>query len=96
MVTLSCGAPNEETTDCAPFKCDPLSGTCKESCTSVRDCPSGYVCTLEGACERKPTEKAEDASGCGLAGGAPGAPARGSLFVAALLALAAARRRARL
>ena len=94
---LGCPPASGETTDCAPFKCDPATGTCKESCTSVRDCPEGYVCTLGGSCEHKPKETAQDESGCGLAPASrDDAPPVPALLAIASIAIAAARRRARL
>jgi hypothetical protein len=70
---LACPVVTPAVIDCAPFKCDPRVGTCKESCTTVRDCPTSYVCTPEGKCEKRPEEHAEDDTGCAI-GNANGRP----------------------
>lgn len=35
---------------CSPYLCDGLSSTCPNSCTSIADCASGYVCSTGNEC----------------------------------------------
>ncbi len=39
------------TDSCAPYNCNPVSGTCHERCRSVDDCSPPNICTPSGECE---------------------------------------------
>ncbi|AUX45251.1 uncharacterized protein SOCE26_067320 [Sorangium cellulosum] len=86
--------------ECSPFACDAETGGCVERCVSINDCAEGYVCDLSGGCVRLPADRSFfDTSSCALARAPSGASGRGAaplglLLLAALPALAAARRRA--
>ncbi len=52
--------------DCAPFLCNPETGTCREVCGNSEDCGSGAVCNeVSKVCEASPVETPSDDSGCG-------------------------------
>ena len=36
---------NGRSENCAPFQCEPVSGTCREVCRSTQDCAAGFVCS---------------------------------------------------
>lgn len=57
------GNPDGTTTDCAPFKCE--GSTCKESCGSVDDCVSGFVCDAASHCVATSTSSDGAGAGCG-------------------------------
>ncbi|WP_437670256.1 kelch repeat-containing protein [Sorangium sp. So ce131] len=86
--------------ECSPFTCDAATGSCKETCDSINDCAAGYVCDLARACAPLPPDRQFfDTTSCALARAPSGASGRGArplglLLLAALPALAAARRRA--
>ncbi|WP_437506874.1 kelch repeat-containing protein [Sorangium sp. So ce1099] len=89
--SVTCPAP--EGVDCAAYRCDQASGSCKSECSSLDDCAPRFVCNLLGHCvEPPPAPRA--AGGCSAA---PGRHAPSATYAAgvALVALAAARRRRR-
>jgi hypothetical protein len=62
------GNPDGTTTDCAPFKCE--GSVCKESCASVDDCVSGFVCDGQNHCVAAQDSGASGAGcGCRVAAG---------------------------
>jgi MYXO-CTERM domain-containing protein len=54
--------PDGTTSDCSPFKCE--GSVCKDTCASVKDCVSGYVCNGSGVCAA-PSSGPADSGGCG-------------------------------
>jgi hypothetical protein len=90
-----CASPDSQARaieDCAPYRCDQVSGTCKESCASLRDCAPGTACNLSGHCVRPPPAVTP---GCDAGrAAATAAPWRACLGAIALALLAATRRRA--
>lgn len=83
--------PDGTTTDCTPFKCE---GTgCKDSCASVKDCVSGFVCDAAQTCVA-PSRASPSPEGCGCRVG--GAREYEQFWVLAIgLCAAALRRRQR-
>ncbi|WP_437953236.1 kelch repeat-containing protein [Sorangium sp. So ce296] len=91
--TASSACPEQVSVPCVAYRCDPQSGTCRQSCASIDDCLSGYVCNLRGHCVPAPPAP-EAASGCS-AGPGRAAPVAACAAGALLLALGVARRRRR-
>jgi MYXO-CTERM domain-containing protein len=85
------GNPDGTTTDCTPFKCE--GSVCKDSCASVDDCVSGFVCDAASHCVAASQGSGSSGAGCGCraAGGRP----QSSLLLTVLAASLAARRRRR-
>lgn len=73
---------------CAPFRCDPSLGACREICNTSDDCLGGNVCAPTKACVAPAPEPA-DAGGCGYGGRG----AHGAVWLVALAALAMRRSR---
>ncbi|WP_437335169.1 kelch repeat-containing protein [Sorangium sp. So ce394] len=91
--TASSSCPAQVSVPCVAYRCDPQSGACRQSCVSMDDCLSGYVCNLRGHCVPAPPAP-EAASGCS-AGPGRAAPVAACAAGALLLALGVARRRRR-
>ncbi|WP_437937922.1 kelch repeat-containing protein [Sorangium sp. So ce341] len=91
--TASSACPAQVSVPCVAYRCDPQSGACRQSCASMDDCLSGYVCNLRGHCVPAPPAP-EPASGCS-AGPGRAAPVAACAAGALLLALGVARRRRR-
>jgi MYXO-CTERM domain-containing protein len=82
--------PDGTTSDCAPFKCE--GSVCKDTCASVKDCVSGYVCNAAKACVA-PSSGSDASGGCACRA-AGGNTKRAPLWLS-LLALTAAALRGR-
>ncbi len=54
--------------NCAPFLCDPSSGTCRTSCGSAADCKTGYECNSDGRCARPFPVSQPNGCGCTVPG----------------------------
>ncbi|WP_437998585.1 kelch repeat-containing protein [Sorangium sp. So ce185] len=91
--TASSACPAQVSVRCVAYRCDPQSGACRQSCASIDDCLSGYVCNLRGHCVPAPPAP-EAAPGCS-AGPGRAAPVAACAAGALLLALGVARRRRR-
>jgi hypothetical protein len=86
------GNPDGTTTDCTPFKCE--GSVCKDSCASLDDCVSGFVCDAANRCVAPSSGSGNDgACGCRVAGG--GTRQRAPLLFLLLGLSAAARGRRR-
>jgi MYXO-CTERM domain-containing protein len=83
------GNPDGTTTDCAPFKCE--GSVCKDSCASVDDCVSGFVCDAASHCISA-SSSGSSPSGCGCRA-AGGGTEKTPLLLLLLGLTAAARRR---
>ncbi|XXX77099.1 kelch repeat-containing protein [Sorangium sp. So ce134] len=91
----SCAGPSSEArevVDCAPYHCDPISGACKDRCSSLQDCVPGHACDFSGHCVRPPPHAASP--GCSAGPAAVAGAVRGGLGAVVLALLAAAQRRA--
>ncbi|MGK4008027.1 kelch repeat-containing protein [Sorangium sp. So ce1036] len=90
-----CASPDSqarEIVDCAPYRCDQASGSCKDTCSSLHDCAPGTACNLSGHCVRPPPPSI---AGCSVGRAAATAASwRTCLGAIALALLAATRRRA--
>jgi MYXO-CTERM domain-containing protein len=84
--------------DCAPYRCNESTGTCRETCTATPDCVPGFVCDPDvRTCAKAATSEApaEDSGcGCRTAGGPDSGRYAGALLLAGM-ALALRRRRQR-
>ena len=78
--------------DCGAFKCE--DNVCRTSCSSVNNCVTPNVCSLEGLCVPPPTVAPSDVSVFGCAQAPGRGDARAALGLVAL-ALLAGRRRCR-
>ncbi|WP_437647215.1 Kelch repeat-containing protein [Sorangium sp. So ce362] len=91
----SCAVPSSEAREivaCAPYHCDPASGTCKVTCSSLQDCVPGHACDFSGHCVRPPPAANP---GCSVAPAVAAAGASwGGLGAVVLALLAVAQRRA--
>jgi MYXO-CTERM domain-containing protein len=81
--------PDGTTTECAPFKCE--GSVCKDSCASVDDCVSGFVCDAASHCVAA-SGSTSSGAGCGCRV-ADGRPERTPLWLLLLGVSLAARRR---
>jgi Kelch motif len=88
----------EDISGCSNFACLPESGQCKDTCTDVDDCVSGYVCNPVGQCiDAIPNASTLDQSGCRAASSESTTPPWGSiLLVAGALVMRRYRRPARI
>lgn len=48
--------------ECTPYRCDAVTGACRERCTSESECLEGFSCNSAGACVATPDEPASE--GC--------------------------------
>lgn len=84
-------------TPCDPYTC--IGGACKQACSSVDDCVSGYVCDATKTCTSAAAAAgASDSGGCGCRAPGRGAASDGvgwGLLLAALVGSAARSRRRR-
>ncbi len=82
---------------CAPFLCDPASGSCRQLCSASNECVSGYVCdtAIKACVTASQNQVVEEDEGCGCR--VPGATPKGSALAlaigAGLLALTRRKRR---
>jgi hypothetical protein len=74
---------------CAPYSCNLLDGTCRTICRSQAGCVDGYECDSQGRCVQPFPVSNPEGCACRAPGGR--SPADGSIWLAALLALAALR-----
>jgi V8-like Glu-specific endopeptidase len=83
--------------DCAPFACDPASGTCRATCATNDDCTGGVTCdAATGACGS--STATTKSGGCALGHddeGPSGGARSGAAIAACVAALALAKRRRR-
>ncbi|WP_437288108.1 Kelch repeat-containing protein [Sorangium sp. So ce406] len=88
----TCPDPAAEARDvlsCAPYHCDPASGTCKtDGCDSLQDCALGYACDLSGRCVPAPPAASPRCSAAQAATAATVDSALGALLFALLAAAA--------
>lgn len=90
---LSSVDPAGQETSCAPYRCDPSTGTCATSCTSAAQCVDSAFCDAK-QCQTGDGGAADD-GGCSTSSGrAPGSTAALGLSLL-LVVLARVRRRAR-
>jgi len=62
-------APDGRTaTDCAPYRCDAETSTCRTTCTDVGQCAEPFFCSPEGQCVTEP----RTTTGCAQGSGSPG------------------------
>ncbi|WP_437506872.1 Kelch repeat-containing protein [Sorangium sp. So ce1099] len=80
-------SPTREREGCGPYRCDRITGACKDQCASFQDCAPGFACDLTGRCAPHPPAASR---GCSVADGSiSDSPERGlSALLLALLALA--------
>ncbi|WP_437306850.1 kelch repeat-containing protein [Sorangium sp. So ce388] len=94
----SCAGPiseAREAVDCAPYLCDQVGGTCKDRCSSLQDCVTGFACDFSGHCARPLLPPPAASPGCGVGAAAVAATgSRGGLGAMVLALLAVAQRRA--
>ena len=87
------GNPDGTTTDCAPFKCE--GSVCKDSCASLDDCVSGFVCDAADHCVA-PSNSGNDAGcGCRVPGSGSGTQRQPVALLLFLLGVSVAARRRR-
>ncbi|WP_437724599.1 kelch repeat-containing protein [Sorangium sp. So ce861] len=89
----TCADPGVETEtrdvlDCVAYRCDPVSGACKDGCDSIHDCALGFVCDLSGRCVPVPPAPSPRCSAAPAAAAATGGGCLGALLVALLAAAA--------
>ncbi|XXT19866.1 kelch repeat-containing protein [Sorangium sp. So ce429] len=80
-------SPTREREDCGPYRCDRITGACKDQCASFQDCAPGFACDLTGRCAPPPPAASR---GCSVVDGSFSDPPErriGALLLA-LLALA--------
>jgi hypothetical protein len=58
---------DDRTRACAPFKCDPSLGACREICNTSDDCLAGNVCAPTKACVSATGGSDESGGGCSIA-----------------------------
>ncbi len=85
--------PDGTTTDCVPFKCE--GSVCKDSCASVDDCVSGFVCDAANQCVATSSGSGSSGAGCGCRVAAGSAERAPLLLLLLGVGLAAGRRRRR-
>jgi hypothetical protein len=74
---------------CAPFKCDPALGACREICNTSDDCLAGYLCAPTKSCTPASADVPEE-GGCSVR---PSRSRGGNVAVCVLLLALVARRR---
>jgi len=87
------GNPDGTTTDCAPFKCE--GSVCKDSCASLDDCVSGFVCDAANHCIAPSSGNAGAGCGCLVVGGSAERQRAPLLLLLLALSTLARRRRAK-
>jgi hypothetical protein len=85
--------PKGAVTTCGAYGCDPVTGTCRETCGATSECASGFVCDLSSRlCKEQPPATAPS-GGCAIAGGGGARSTSGCVIAMAVSALWIARRR---
>jgi len=79
-----------EATECKPYRCDTVKGTCLKDCATADDCAPGFACSEAKTC-LPPDAAAGDAGGCGCS--TPGHAGGTPLALGLLMGLFALRRR---
>lgn len=68
-----CAGDDAQTSDgtlvpCAPYRCDPASGSCRSACRSIDDCADPNLCDTSGHCGPAPAASTDSGCGCRAVG----------------------------